>query len=194
MSNKAAPRQILVEAANRLLNGLRARMATEAKQVACFKQLRVLNPRHLCDLSPHLRDTLELRLDIPGVQDAWAAYAKTTFCDFTGPSHLVERWNSRPSSALKDYVLFLITMVMGTGSICHILPPTTNRQLPPTTDCPPPSVANLHQLPTANCQPQLTTNRQWRLALSGGVAANDQPPTTSHCSTLFLWSCALPIS
>ena len=33
------------------------------------------------------------------------------------PTHLVEWWDSCPSSALKDYVLFLITMVMGTGSV-----------------------------------------------------------------------------
>ena len=118
MSNPAALRQILVETANRLLKGLRARMAKEAKQVAFFKQLRILNPRRLCDLSHNLRDYPELQLDsLPGVQDEWAAYVQTTFSDTTGPTHLVEWWGSRPLSALKDYVLFLITMVMGMGSV-----------------------------------------------------------------------------
>ena len=92
--------------------------AKEAKQVAFFKQKRILNPCHLCDLSRNLRDYPELQLDsLPGVQDEWAAYVETTFCNITGPMHLVEWWDSRPSSALKDYVLFLITLVMGTGSV-----------------------------------------------------------------------------
>jgi|Transcript_9575 hypothetical protein len=116
MSNLAALRQILVETANRLLKGLRARMAKEAKQVAFFKQLRILNPR--CDLSHNLRDYPELRLDsLPGVQDEWAAYVESILRDITGPTPLVEWWDSRASSALKDYVLFLITMVMGTGRV-----------------------------------------------------------------------------
>ena len=51
------------------------------------------------------------------MQDEWPAYVETTFCDITGPTHLVEWWDSCPSSALEDYVLFLITMVMGTGSV-----------------------------------------------------------------------------
>ena len=46
-----------------------------------------------------------------------AAYVETTFRDIAGPMHLVEWWDSHPSSAFKDYVLFLITMVMGTGSV-----------------------------------------------------------------------------
>ena len=59
MSNPTAPRQILIESADRLLKGLRAHMAKEAKQVAFFKQLRILNPRRLCDLSRNLLDYLE---------------------------------------------------------------------------------------------------------------------------------------
>ena len=51
------------------------------------------------------------------MQDEWVAYVETTFHDITGPTHLVEWWDPRPSFALKDYVLFLITMVMGTGSV-----------------------------------------------------------------------------
>ena len=118
MANPAGLRQNLVETVNRLLKGLRARMAKEAKQVAFFKKLRILNPRRLCDYETNLRDYPELRLDtLPGVQDEWAAYVDTTFRDITGPTHLVEWWEPRPSSALKDYVLFLITMVMGTGSV-----------------------------------------------------------------------------
>ena len=49
--------------------------------------------------------------------DERAAYVETTFRDITGPMHLVEWCDSSPSSALKDYVLFLITMVMRTGSV-----------------------------------------------------------------------------
>ena len=36
---------------------------------------------------------------------------------FATSTHFVEWWDSRPLSALKDYVLLLITMVMGTGSV-----------------------------------------------------------------------------
>ena len=54
---------------------------------------------------------------LPGVQDEWAAYVETIFRHITGSTHLVEWWESRPSSALKDYVLFLITTVMGTSSV-----------------------------------------------------------------------------
>ena len=43
MSNPAALRQILVETANRLLKGWRARMTKEAKQVAFFKQPRLIS-------------------------------------------------------------------------------------------------------------------------------------------------------
>ena len=83
-----------------------------------FSNNYALNRHRLCDLSHNLRDYLELQLDsLPGVQDEWAAYVETSFCGITGPTHLVEWWDSRPSSALKDCLLFLITMVMGTGSV-----------------------------------------------------------------------------
>ena len=60
----------------------------------------------------------ELRLDtLPSVADEWAAHVETTFRDITGPTHLVEWWDSCPSSAFKDCVLLFITMVMGTGNV-----------------------------------------------------------------------------
>ena len=100
ISNPAALQQTVVETANRFLKGLCARMAKEAKQVAFCNQLRIVNPRCLCDLSHNLRDYSEVCLgSLPGVQDEWAAYAETTFCDITGPTHLVEWWDSSPSSA-----------------------------------------------------------------------------------------------
>ena len=74
-------------------------------------------PRRLCDLSHNIRVYPGLRLDsLAGVQDEWAAYVETTFRDIRGLTHLVEWWDSRPSSALMDYVSFLTT-VMGTGSV-----------------------------------------------------------------------------
>ena len=102
----------------RLLDALRARLNKEANQVAFFKQLRILNPRHLCDLSHSLSDYPALRLaEIPGVANEWASYFETIYQDIAGPQRLVEWWVSRPSSLFKDHVLFLITMVMGTGSV-----------------------------------------------------------------------------
>ena len=59
-------------------------------------------------------------------------------------------------------------------------PPTANRQPPPTTNRQPPPTGNRHQPPTGNRHQPATANRQ--------------PATASHCSTLFLWSCALPMS
>ena len=50
---------------------------------------------------------------------------------------------------------------------------TPSGQPPRTTNRQPPSAANRRQPPTANRQP---------------------PPTVNHYSTLFLWSCVLPMS
>ena len=69
-------------------------------------------------------------------------------------------------------------------------PPTANRQ-PPTTSHQPPTAnrqppTTSHQPPTANRQPPTTSHQP--------PTANRQPPTANHCSTLFLWSCVLPMS
>ena len=45
------------------------------------------------------------------------AYVGTEFRDITGPAHLLQWWEARPASPFKDHVLFLVCMVMGTGSV-----------------------------------------------------------------------------
>ena len=48
------------------------RMEKEADQVQFFKELRVLNPRRLCDLSHSLADYPSLKLHtILGAQEEW---------------------------------------------------------------------------------------------------------------------------
>ena len=45
-----------------------------------FKELHVLNPRRLCDLSHSLADYPSLKLHtIPGAQEEWHAYVGTEF-------------------------------------------------------------------------------------------------------------------
>uniref|UniRef100_A0A7S4LGP9 Uncharacterized protein n=1 Tax=Eutreptiella gymnastica TaxID=73025 RepID=A0A7S4LGP9_9EUGL len=54
---------------------------------------------------------------IPGAQEEWQAYVGTEFRDITGPGHLLQWWEACPASPFEDRVLFLVCMVMGTGSV-----------------------------------------------------------------------------
>ena len=65
-----------------------------------------------------LADYPSLKLHtIPGAQEEWQAYVGTEFRDITGPAHLLQWWEVCPASPFKDRVLFLVCMVMGTGSV-----------------------------------------------------------------------------
>ena len=65
-----------------------------------------------------MSEYLALRLTgVPGAADEWAAYVETSFQNITDPQHLVEWWEGRPSSLFKDHVLFLIAVLMETGSL-----------------------------------------------------------------------------
>ena len=62
----------------RLHTALVNRMEKEAYQVQFFKELRVLDPCRLYDLSHSLADYPSLKLHtIPGAQEEWQAYVGT---------------------------------------------------------------------------------------------------------------------
>ena len=86
----------------RLHTALVNRMEKEANQVQFFKELQMLNPRRLCDLSHSLVDYPSLKLHtILGAQAEWQAYVGTKFRDITGPAHVLQWWEAGPASLLK---------------------------------------------------------------------------------------------
>ena len=67
-ANSDGFRRLLQEAVKRLHTALANHMEKEADQVQFFKELRVLNPRRLCDLSHSLADYPLLKLPFLGLK------------------------------------------------------------------------------------------------------------------------------
>ena len=71
-----------------------------------FKELRVLNPHRLCDLSHSLANCPLLKLHtIPGAQEEWQAYVGIEFRGITGPAHLLQWWKARPGRPALHHLL-----------------------------------------------------------------------------------------
>ena len=101
-----------------LASALEDRLLKEATQLEFFRQMRVLNPANLSDMSTSLADYPLLGLQgVPNVQEDWNVYTRTEKRDIESPEGLVEWWESRQPSALKDAVLFLILLPTSSGAV-----------------------------------------------------------------------------
>ena len=101
-----------------LASALDDRLLKEATQLEFFRQMRVLNPANLSDMSTSLADYPLLGLQgVPNVQEDWNVYTRTEKRDIESPEGLVEWWESRQPSAFKDAFLFLILLPTSSGAV-----------------------------------------------------------------------------
>ena len=101
-----------------LASALDDRLLKEATQLEFFRQMRVLNPANLSDMSTSLADYPLLGLQgVPNVQEDWNVYTRTEKRGIESPEGLVEWWESRQPSAFKDAVLFLILLPTSSGAV-----------------------------------------------------------------------------
>ena len=101
-----------------LASALDDRLLKEATQLEFFRQMRVLNPANLSDMSTSLADYPLLGLQgVPNVQEDWNVYTRTEKRDIESPEGLVEWWESRQPSAFKDAALFLILLPTSSGAV-----------------------------------------------------------------------------
>ena len=116
----SAPRlkALLLSVVQSLLAAYEVRLEKEKASVDFFQQLRILNPRNLCDLPHSLSAYPLLRLQsVQGVEDEWNAYVNTTHRDIENPKQLKQFWDSRPVSPFREAALFLVTIITGSGSV-----------------------------------------------------------------------------
>ena len=83
-----------------------------------LRQVRVLNPPNLPDMSKSLADYPLLGLEnIPNVQEEWNIYTRREQRDIANGEALMEWWEGRPESEFREAVLFLILTPTSSGAV-----------------------------------------------------------------------------
>lgn len=107
-------RQMFTRVLTSLYNALQERLERHSEQVELYRQLRVLNPNNLPDMSDSYLDYPALQLqEFP---EQFAEYFRSQKRDITGPDSLFDWWNAHPPSAFKERVLFLIASPASSAS------------------------------------------------------------------------------
>ena len=91
----------------KLHESLTTRFTKSAAQIDFFRQLRVLNPNNLPDMSCAVEDYPAL--DMHPFQVEFMEYLRSQKRDISGPEDLLQWWKAHPSSSFRDRVLFLVS-------------------------------------------------------------------------------------
>ena len=110
----------LLSIVQEMATALDERLVKEGLQLEFFRQVRVLNPANLPDMSKSLADYPLLGLEnIPNVQEEWNIYTRTEQRDIANGEALVEWWEGHPESEFREAVLFLILTPTSSGAVEH---------------------------------------------------------------------------